>query len=339
MKRAVDYFKRFQRGYTDVLGLDLAGSGVKAVRLRRIGQALSVVAVEILPLSSAQGTSSDSEGPMVLPKSLRARYVALGTSEPGTTVKLLTIPAHSEKSMDTHVQELMGIADNAEYRLSYEQVAVSRAEVKVLAVGMPAQIVQSSCGLFPSGIPAPCSVEISGLAATTAHAWGPGRQHRNDCVAVVDFGARTTLISFFQKGAMVMIRKFDVGASHILKKLQDSLGVDNDVAMGILNDGSFDISQIVHQTMESFLQQLIISWDFVERRENTRISRLYACGGGATIGCWAREIQAATGHAPVLWNPFDGLEPASAGLLDKWKGQESRFTAAIGLALGVMEES
>jgi hypothetical protein len=40
----------------------------------------------------------------------------------------------------------------------------------------------------------------------------------------------------------------------------------------------------------------------------------------------------------VLWNPFDGLHVAAEGGLAKWKGQEARFAAAIGAALGALEE-
>lgn len=330
MKKIADYLKLFQRSYTDVLGLDVAGSGIKAVRIKRSNEAFTVLAADILPLPT-------TAVPLSLPKPLRARYVALASSEPGAVVKLLTIPAHSEKSMDVHVQELMGMVDSTDYRLSYEEMAASRAEVKVLAVGLLTQTVSSLCSLFPVGVPAPCSIELSGLASMTAYERGPGRNHREDCVAVVDFGARTTLVAFYHKGTMAMVRKFDVGAANILKRLQENLGVDSDVAMGILNDGSFDISQIVHHAMESFLQQLIISWDFVERREATRIVRLYACGGGAAIGCWAREVHAATGHEPVLWNPFEGMNVSFEGGAAKWKGQESRFSAAIGAALGAME--
>jgi Tfp pilus assembly PilM family ATPase len=335
MKNISDYLKRFQRAPSDVLGLDVAGSGMKAVRLKRAGGIVSVMSADILPCLPTQESGSSSSVPLVLPKPLRARYLAMTTSEPGAIVKMLTMPAHAEKSMDVYVNELMGLTANSEYRLSYEQVAANRVEAKVLAVGMPIQTIEFLCGLCPSGHPVPCSIEVSGLASMTAFMRGPGKNHSDDCVAVIDFGARTTLVAFYHKGALVMIRKFDMGAANILKKLQDNLGVDSDVALGILNDGSFDISRIVHQAMESLLQQLTISWDFVERREGARIVRLYACGGG-TSGCWAREVQASTGQEPVLWNPFEGLNVA-AEVQAKWKGQESRFSAAIGAALGVME--
>ena len=336
MKKAADLLRMFNRGYTDMLGLDVAGSGLKAVRLRRTNRVTSVVAVDILP-SVAGAPVTDPVQPVQVPKALRARYVALATSAPGTIVKLLTFPAHSEKSTEAHVSELMGLGDNVDFRLAYEALSESRTEVKILAVAMPVQTVHGLCGLFPVGIPAPCSIEISGLASMTAYARGPGKAHKDDCTAVVDFGMTSTLVAFFQKGTMVLVRKFDVGTSTILKRLQDGLGVDAEVALGILNDGSFDISQIVHQSMESFLQQLIISWDFVERRENVHIARLYACGGGTSLRSWAHEMQGATGQEPVFWNPFEGL--ATTGpVLEKWKGQEQRFAAALGVALAMIGE-
>lgn len=336
MKRIADLVRAFQHGYTDVLGLDVAGSGLKAVRLRRANNMTAVVAVDVLPALPG-GLAVDAVQPLVVAKPLRARYAALATSAPGAIVKLLTFPAHSEKTMEAHVSELMGLGDSAEFRLAYERVAETRTEVKALAVAMPRSMVESLCRLFPVGTPAPCSVEVAGLASMTAFSRGPGRGHQDDCTAVIDFGMTSTLVAFFHKRTMVLVRKFDVGTGTILKRLQDSLGVDAEVALGILNDGSFDISQIVHQSMESFLQQLIISWDFVERRENVHIARLYACGGGTALRSWAHEMQGATGQEPVFWNPFEGL--ATTGpVLDKWKGQEQRFAAALGAAWAMIGE-
>lgn len=337
MKKVADLVKLFQRGYTDVLGLDLGGSGAKAVRLRMIDNSISVAAADILPRQTLSAAGTAPVAPLDLPKTLRARYVALTTSDSGALVKLLAYPIHSEKSADAHVYELMGLGESTDYRLAYEPVAETRSEVKVLAVAMPVQTIGTLCHLFPSGVPAPCAIEVSGLASMTAYARGPGRNHAADCVAVVDFGASVTLVAFFNKGVMVLIRKFDIGTGTILKRLQDNLGVDADVASGILNDGSFDISQIVRQAMDAFLQQLIISWEFVERRENTRISRLYACGGGSTVKSWAHEIHAVTGQTPALWNPFEGIGAAQGSQLEKWKGQEVRFAAAMGAALGTLE--
>lgn len=336
MTKLLEMIKIFRRDYSDVLGVDIGASGTKVVRLKRINGQATVVGVELLPVISLNAEPS-TLAPLQLPKSLKAKYVALATSSPGAMVKLLTFPAHTGKSVDAHVNELMGLGENAEFRVGYEVVQETRTEIRVLAVALPDALAVAMCRLFPEGTPAPCSVEVSGMACMTAYGRGPGAGHPEECVAVIDFGAASTMVSFFNKGLLMLVRKFDFGAVNILKKLQENLGVDQDVAAGILNDGSFDVSRIVHQAMEPFLQQLTISWDFVERRENVHVASLYACGGGVSLRLWAQEIELATGQKPEIWNPFDGIAVQPEALPAALKGQESRFAAALGSALSMLK--
>ncbi len=332
MKNIQALMKLFQADRNDVIGLDFGVSGIKAVRVKKTEDKLTLLAADILPALSTVAPATN----LSIPRPLQARYAAIATSAPGAVVKLLTLPSHSEKPIDTHVNELMGLGDSADFRLGYEHVFDSRTERRVLAAALPDASGRTLCRLFPSGIPAPCSVEISGLASITAFTRGPGAKHKGDTVAIMDFGATTTYVAFLSKGVMSLIRKFDFGSIPILKKLQESLGVDEDVAFGILNDQSFDISKILRQTMESFLQQMTISWDFVERRENNPITHFYACGGLTSLKSWRDEVKEITGHEPTTWDPFESLEVQSGSIPSKWKGQESRFTASVGAALGAM---
>ncbi len=337
MKTISELMKSFQRSYTDVLGLDIAGSCTKAVRIKKSNNTLTLVAADILPRLILPASATDPAPALVVPRSLHGRYAAIATSAPGAIVKLLTMPVHSDKSTDAHVYELMGIGENSDYRVGFEQVAETRSERRILAVGLPDQTARSLCQLFPSGVPAPCSIEISGLASMTAFMQGPGSTHKGDTMAAIDFGATSSYVAFFNKGVMTLIRKFDLGSDAILKKLQSSLGVDEEVALGILNDDSFDISQILRQTMEAFLQQLTISWDFVERRENNPIAHLYISGGMSSMKSWMKEVQGVTGKEPTSWNPFSALETLPGALPDRLNGQESRFSAAMGAAIAVLE--
>ena len=334
-------FNRFRRGYTDVLGLDIATSGTKAVHLRKHNDTKTLVAADILPalpIPSSKETSSEAVHPLHLPKSLRARHVALAVTAPGSIVKLLSFPAHADKSGDNQINELLGLGDASDYRVAYEPVGErhARAETRVLAVAMPEHQARSLSFLFPHGTPAPCSIEVSGLASITSFLRGPGRQHADDCVAVVDFGNSMSLVAMLSKGVLVLVRKFDFGTSAILKRVQENLGVDAETAQGILVDGSFDISQVVHQTMEAFTQQLIISRDFVERRENCHIHKLYVCGGTINLRDWLNEVQSAIGLETAFWDPFESLTVLPGAVPEKLKGHESRFAAAVGAALAVL---
>lgn len=337
MKTFGDIIKSFQRTYTDVLGLDVASSCTKAVRIKKIDGVPTLVAADILPRITIPTSPTIAPEALSLPRNLQGRYVAIASSAPGAIVKLLTMPVHSDKSTDAHLNELMGLSEDSDVRVGYEMISENRSERKLLAAGIPDPVAASLCTLFPSGIPAPCSIEIAGLASMTAFMHGPGANHKNDAIAVIDFGATSSYVAFFNKGVMTLIRKFDLGSESILKKLQSSLGVDEEIALGILNDGSFDISQILSQTMESFLQQLTISWDFVERRENNQISHLYVSGGMSSLKSWSTQVQASTDKEPLQWNPISILNSEPGALPDRYKGQESRFSAAIGAAVAIME--
>lgn len=337
MSKLSDMLKIFRRNYSDVVGVDVGASGTKVVRLKRIRGVITVMAADILPAVVLPEAEETVIAPLVLSKALKGRYAALAVSKAGGVVKLLSFPAHAGKSTDDHVHELMGLGDATQYRLGYELITESRTETRVLAAALPDESARRLCQLFPAGVPAPCSIEIAGLASLTAFSHACSDDDGPDGRVVVDFGEGVTLVAFFNKNTMGLVRKFDFGASAILKRLQDSLGVEREVALGILNDGSFDVTKIVHQAMESFLQQLIISWDFVERRENIRIGKLYVCGGGVGIPLWAQEMEQATGQVPVKWDPFKGLAVQPGAMPEDFKGQEPRFAAAVGAALAVLK--
>lgn len=293
MRKLSDIITVFRRNYSDVLGVDIGATGTKVVRLKQIRGVPTVVAVDILPALVLPDAEDTPVIPLQLPKVLKARYAAVAVSKAGGIVKLLTFPAHAGKSNDEHVHDLMGLGDDSHYRLGYEVILENRAEVRVLASAIPDGDARKVCELFSVGLPAPCSLEISGLASLTTYDHARGSDNTDACSVLVDFGSSVTLVAFYNKKTLVLVRKFDFGASSILKKLQESLGVDQDVALGILNDGSFDVTKVVHQAMEPFVQQLIISLDFVERRENARIDKLYVCGGGVGIQLWVQEMESA----------------------------------------------
>lgn len=338
MTKLSELVKIFKRNYSDILGVDVGSSGTKVVRIKRLNGNLALLAADILPAISLSDGDSSPLLSSALPKGMKPRYAALATSSSASIIKLLTFPPHTEKSTDEHVNELMGLGDSSNFRIGYEPVTETRAETRVIAAALPDATARMLCSHFPEGIPAPCSIEVSGVASLTAYQYGPGLQHQDDCVAVIDCGAAMTLVSFFVKGSLVLIRKFDFGANNILKKLQDNLGVDKDVAAGILNDGSFDVTRVVHQAMEHFLQQLIISWDYVERRENTRVGKLYAGGGGFSLSLFGQEVETATGQKAVVWDPFEPLVVQPGAMPERLKGQEGRFSAAVGAALGMLKQ-
>ena len=333
-------FKGGQRkGPSDVIGLDFATTALKAVRMKKTKEGLLVTGVAALPAIPLE-VSEESEKPgLSLPKNLLTNYAALTISGDGSSVRILSLQGASAAQIDDeHVREHVGLGQD--YRVGYAVALAGRGkqETKLLVVGLPEKEAQSVLSLVAVGAPAPCALEIAGLSTLSAFLYGPGKAHEQDAVAVIDAGARLTFMALFNKGVLVLVRKFDLGTESIVTKVQQQLNVDRDTARGIISDGSFDISQSVRAVMDPFLRQLTISKDFVERREDCRVKKCYLSGGASLLRYSIDEIRGATGVETAMWNPFGDLRMADGAYPADLAGQEPRFAAAVGACLGVLEE-
>ena len=146
-------------------------------------------------------------------------------------------------------------------------------------------------------------------------------------------------LALFNKGVLSLIRRFDFGTDSVLGAVQQSLGVDRETAEGIITDGSFDLSQSVSDVMDTLVKQLIISRDFVERRENCRIAKIFATGSLVSSNDCLSELRAALGSEIETWNPFDSLTVPEGALSEEAKAEPWRFSAAVGACLGTFEET
>lgn len=333
-------FKGGQRkGPSDVIGLDIATTGVKAIRMHKSKDGLVVTGAAILPAIALETGDESAKPVLTLPKNLLTNYTALAMSGDGSSVRILSLQGAGAAQIDEDgVREHVGLGQD--YRVGFA-VAVAgkgKQETKLLVVGLPEKEAQSVLSLVEVGAPAPCSLELSGIASLSAFVYGPGAAHEQDAVAVIDAGARLTFMALFNKGVLVLVRKFDLGSETIVTKVQQQLNVDRDTARGIISDGSFDISQSVRAVMDPFLRQLTISKDFVERREDCRVKKCYLSGGTSLSRYWSEEIRTATGVETEVWNPFAPVQVVEGAYPEELAGQEPRFAAAMGACLGVLSE-
>ncbi|MBN2302427.1 MAG: pilus assembly protein PilM [Lentisphaerae bacterium] len=336
--------EKFKRRPTDVIGIDISRSEVRAARIRKNGDSFTLVAVNVLGSIVSPGGSLDQPEtlvPLILPSKLKAKYASIALSGKNAVVKILSIPGAFDDSAIAKVVDNLNLDNPDEYRISYKLVVEGhgRSESRAMGVALPATQVSGVVSLFHTGVPAPFSVEISGLATMSAFLHGPAAAHENDAVGVMDFGEESSTFALFNKNVLALVRRFDVGTSDVLRKVQESLGVDMETAQGIISDGSFDISQSVGEVMDPLVKQLIVSRDFVERRENCHVSKLYVAGGLVVSKDSLDEIRSSMELEVATWNPFDGMNMATDAIPRELVGQEWRFTAAVGACLATFEET
>ncbi len=353
----MNFFKRAANP-DDVVGIDFGASGIKIVRLKRIEKTIKLIGVAILPPVSLPEMGSGADGlasaPVVLDKALRGKYAAITTSSKDAILKLVAMPGGvavpggeakvlvavsggEAKVNELSFQEVLGVGDASDYRIGFELVTkVGRGDAQALVAAIPEVQAKWLCHQFPVGVPAPTSVEVSGLAAMNSFIQGPGRDTGEDGVIVVDFGAEISTLAAFHKGAIVMLRQFGIGTRTILKRIQESFGVDEATAAEILENGTIDASQAFRLSLEQFARQLVIARDFVERRQNCKVARLYACGGGVSLNEWHAVIRASVGLTPELWDPLSVVDAMPGAVSESVAAMKYRFAAAMGAAMAVI---
>ncbi len=355
---------KFKRKPNDVVGIDIGSTSIKIVRMKKISETETIItAVDVIPPPVIQVTEplapaaapvgkkeqTDTVAalptfnvtPIELPARIRGKYAAFTVTGNSAVVKLVSLPGAFDAAAEEKVISSLGLDDPNLYRIGYKILVEGHGknETKVLAVALPERDAIIAPMLTPAGLPAPFSIEVAGLATLTSFMTTAAIQHAEEAIGVLEFETTTTTYAIFNKGVLSLIRRFDFGTATIIEKVQEALGVDQETAQGIIADGAFDISQAISDVMDPFIKQLTVSKDFIERRENCHVLKMYIAGGLVVSRDAIAELNSAMGIEILTWNPFAGLNMAPDAMDEKFKGQEWRFAAALGACLATFEET
>ena len=333
---------KLKRGPTDVVGIHVGHDETVVARIKRDGGQICLVGADRLPPVNPQHDASEeavAPTPLSLPPRLKGRHACLTIPGDRAIVKLLSCPGHLDAESEAKVVESMALENPEQYRIAYKVITegTARGESRALTVALPSEEAGLIKDVLPAGLPAPFSLEVSALATMTAFLHGPGAE--DGAVGVLNIEPATTTLGFFNRGVLALVRRFSYGTDAVIERIQSNLNVDRDTARGILSDGAFDISQALLETMDHLVKQLMISRDFVERRHNCQVSRMYLTGSPSRSESVLAELNAALGLDVAAWDPLAGLNTADGALGDDLSGQEWRFAPAVGACLAAFEET
>ena len=316
----------------NLLALDFATSGIKAVRLKKTKTGIALVAADILPPSAPNATE-----PPELVKPLAAYYTALCATMDNVILRIFTQPLPTDENIEALVRENLS-ASTADLRVSGVVLSRTKRDGTVLGVAVPEKTVQHYLSLFANGAPAPRSLEISGLAAFTAFLFNCGEQTANQTICLIETGARHTYVAFLHHNQIQLVNRFDIGGETLERQVQTALGVDEEMAGAILSGASaINVSAPVNQILGPFIRQISIYREFIERQNKSSLAAVYISGGQAKSPYWHAAIEEVISIKPLVWNPFEKIEIQPGAFPENLKGQEPRFAAAVGAALAGME--
>lgn len=207
----------------------------------------------------------------------------------------------------------------------------------MLAAAIPEDDIRFMLNMFPAGPPAPASLEVSGLSFVSAFLHARGKECSDSTVCLLETGETISHFVFLNKGEVVLVGKMPFGARTLRTQLSSDLGVDDDLASSILNDRSINISSSLSKVLSPFIKQISISKDFIERHQGNKVSSIYVSGGLSLLPSCNAELGQMLNSEIKRWNPLENITCDPEILTPEMQEQATRFSAAIGAAIGGFE--
>lgn len=329
---------RLQRKAPSLVGIDFSTTATKVVRFKKNKTELVLMGIDLLPAVDFGSVAHRVE----LPRNMAAHYGCLAYTGTSSVVRMVNalLPEGQMDLSGRKLRELLNVGDDYRVSAVLAKKGQGRQGSSFLAAAIPEDDVHFLLSMFPSGPPAPASVEVSGLSFVPAFLNARGNECRDEAVCLIEAGESLCHFVFLNKGVVALVGKFDFGGGMLRAKVVQDLGVDDELAGTILTDQSINISTTMNDVMAPFLKQLSISKDFIERHQDCRVSRVYVSGGLSLLPHWS-EVMEQMLHADVLpWNPFENIQYDHPDVIpEHLAAQTTRFAAAAGAAIGGFEGS
>jgi Tfp pilus assembly PilM family ATPase len=308
------------------------------VRLKKNKSETVLMGVDLLPAVDFGAAARRME----LPRNMLANYGCLTYTGSSAVVRMVNTPfaeAGQAELPDSKLRELLNIGE--EYRVSatLAKRGQGRQDSSFLAAAIPEDDAAFLLSMFPAGPPAPASIEVSGLSFIQAFINARESECRDEAVCLIESGESLSHFIFINQGTVLLVGKFGFGGGILRSKVIQDLGVDDELAGTILTDPSINIAPTINDVMTPFLKQLSISKDFIERHQGCRISKIYVSGGMSLVPHLPTVLEQML-HADVLfWSPFENIKCDHSNVLpEDLAPQAARFSAAVGAAIGGLEE-
>lgn len=320
------------------VGIDFSTTSTKVVRLKRNKSDMVLMGIDLLPaVDFTQGARR-----IELPRNMSAHYGCLTYTGTSSVVRMVNTPlAEGQTELpENKLRELLNVEDNYRVSSAVAKRGQGRQDTSFLAAAIPEDDVQFLLSMFPSGPPAPASVEVAGLSFLSSFLHARGEECRDEAVCLIEAGESVSHFVFMNKGVVVLVGKFGFGGKALRAKVVQDLGVDDELAATILTDQSINISTTIDDVTAPFFKQLSISKDFIERHQGCRISKVYISGGLSLLPCWSTIIKQKLNVDAMTWSPFEKLQLDHPNIVpEHLAAQSACFAAAMGAAIGGFEEA
>ena len=338
-------------GRKPLVGLDIGSSAVKAVELKRTGDAYAITGFAQAPLGSdalIDGAIANAAAVSRAVESVfasgrfKARRVAANVAGHGVIVKRVVLPDDASRAGPLGFDAAPYLPfDVSEVDVDYAVIGPSGGGGPgvdaVLAAARKAQVRACLDAVTTAGR-VPAVLDVGALALQNAfevnHDSGP-----DATVALLDVGAALTSVNIARGGWPLLIRYVSFGGRRWTEILQQEIRLEADEAEGLKAGkqvGVLDVetaAPLLDSVTDLLVSEVRRTFAFfTESFPDETIASIYLAGGGSRTPGVARKFQAAFGIEVRGMDPLRAVRvgsKADAGV----RGSGPALAVALGLAM------
>jgi len=328
-----------------MIGIDIGSTQIKAVEIELRNKQAQVVRAVVIPLKTSIMSESDVDlGDIVqaLKQGLREGGIrgaetAVSLLESQVFTRIIETPELSEKELNQALQwEAERYIPLPLNEVSMDSTIINKYEGKmeVLLVASPTRLIEKYTDLFSKAGIRVDAIENEALSILRIY------QEQNINSVLLDIGGSATTVYVLHGEHLSLVRPISMGGSALTKALSTELNLALNQAEEYKRTYGLDpqqmegrIAGILTQLIEPLVQEVTGSMTFFkERFPQDVISRVILLGGGALLPGLPAFLQNRIQIETVVGNPWLKF-PADQAVLSQFRGFESLFSVATGLAV------
>lgn len=154
---------------------------------------------------------------------------------------------------------------------------------------------------------------------------------RDEIVAVIEIGFKSSSVFILQQGEMVLSRVVNIGGDRLTSAIAEELKISYAEADGIKVGMPNEVRSAIEVFIASLARELRASLDYFEHQQDRPVSRVYLSGGSTRSEVIMQVLQSELMTACVTWNPVTALHQE---LPPVQKAEIDQIGSQLGVAIG-----
>jgi len=327
---------------TEVLGLDIGSSAVKAVQLRKDNTGYTVTAAgiaEIAPTASSYEANGGDEGNNHHRKTNTLKaihecfksagsktiFAVCGVSGPEVAVRDFEFPSLSTSEIEGAVLlEASQVCpfNAANSAIDYHLIPDGDNKTRGILVAATNALIKNKVQLAKEAALKCVLMDVEGLALlncfedlankskkSTARPSSPKSR------AILNVGGSGTTVAIMSGNGRPFIRDMTFAGDDIIKQIAADKGMSIEDVKGILSGDSNRHEQTqmeLRDSLEKSCQKLIVDVSetlryYATQKQSMPVEKIFVCGGFALTKGFVELLNSRPGVEAVLWNPFEKM--------------------------------